>query len=57
MKKRILAALLTVVMVVSMLPALGVTAYAANGDDEYVSLPITIRDYAVYIQHSWIECQ
>ena len=46
MKKRILAALLTVVMVVSMLPALGVTAYAANGDDEYVSLPITIRDYA-----------
>lgn len=49
MKKRILAALLTAVMVVSMLPALGVTAYAENTKgpgDEYVSLPITIRDYA-----------
>lgn len=49
MKKRILAALLTAVMVVSMLPALGVTAYAENtkgSGDEYVSLPITIRDYA-----------
>ena len=49
MKKRILAALLTVVMVVSMLPALGVTAYAENTKgpgDEYVSMPITIRDYA-----------
>ena len=37
------------VMVVSMLPALGVTAYAENTKgpgDEYVSLPITIRDYA-----------
>lgn len=45
MRRRILAALLTAVMVVSMLPALGVTAYAAT-DDEYVSLPITIRDYA-----------
>lgn len=49
MKKRILAALLMAVMVVSMLPALGVTAYAENTKgpgDEYVSLPITIRDYA-----------
>ena len=45
MRRRILAALLTAVMVVSMLPVLGVTAYAAT-DDEYVSLPITIRDYA-----------
>lgn len=45
MRRRILAALLTAVMVVSMLPALGVTAYAA-ADDEYVSLPNTIRDYA-----------
>lgn len=46
MRRRILAALMTAVMVVSMLPTLGVTAYAANADDEYVSLPITIRDYA-----------
>lgn len=49
MKKRILAALLMAVMVVSMLPALGVTAYAENTKGpgyEYVSLPITIRDYA-----------
>lgn len=49
MKKRILAALLMAVMVVSMLPALGVTAYAENTKgpgNEYVSLPITIRDYA-----------
>lgn len=49
MKKRILAALLMAVMVVSMLLALGVTAYAENTKgpgDEYVSLPITIRDYA-----------
>lgn len=49
MKKRILAALLMAVMVVSMLPALGVTAYAENTKgpgDEYVSLPITICDYA-----------
>ena len=46
MRRRILAALLMAVMVVSMLPAAGVTAYAANADDEYVSLPVTIRDYA-----------
>lgn len=49
MKKRILAALLSVVMVFTMIPFMGVTAYAENTNgtgDEYVSLPITIRDYA-----------
>lgn len=49
MKKRILAALLSAVMVFTMIPFMGVTAYAENTKgpgDEYVSLPITIRDYA-----------
>lgn len=49
MKKRILAALLSAVMVFTMIPFMGVTAYAENTrgpGDEYVSLPITIRDYA-----------
>ena len=49
MKKRILAALLSAVMVFTMIPFMGVTAYAENTNgtgDEYVSLPITIRDYA-----------
>lgn len=49
MKKRILAALLSAVMVFTMIPFMGVTAYAENTkgpEDEYVSLPITIRDYA-----------
>lgn len=49
MRKRILAALLSAVMVFTMIPFMGVTAYAENTKgpgDEYVSLPITIRDYA-----------
>ena len=49
MKKRILAALLSAVLVFTMIPFMGVTAYAENTKgtgDEYVSLPITIRDYA-----------
>ncbi len=49
MKKRILAALLSAVMVFTIIPFMGVTAYAENTrgpGDEYVSLPITIRDYA-----------
>lgn len=49
MKKRILAALLSAVMAFTMIPFMGVTAYAENTKgtgDEYVSLPITIRDYA-----------
>lgn len=49
MKKRILAALLSAVMVFTMIPFMGVTAYAENTKgpgDEYVSMPITIRDYA-----------
>lgn len=49
MRKRILAALLSAVMVFTMIPFMGVTAYAENTrgpGDEYVSLPITIRDYA-----------
>lgn len=49
MKKRILAALLSAVMVFTMIPFMGVTAHAENTKgpgDEYVSLPITIRDYA-----------
>ena len=49
MKRRSLAALLSVVMVFTMIPFMGVTAYAENTKgpgDEYVSLPITIRDYA-----------
>ena len=49
MKKRFLAALLSAVMVFTMIPFMGVTAYAENTKgpgDEYVSLPITIRDYA-----------
>ena len=49
MKKRILAALLSAVMVFTMIPFMGVTAYAENTNgtgDEYVYLPITIRDYA-----------
>ena len=46
MRRRILAALLMAVMIVSMLPAVGVTAYAAGADEEYVSMPVTIRDYA-----------
>lgn len=49
MKKRILAVLLSAVMVFTMIPFMGVTAYAENTKgpgDEYVSLPITIRDYA-----------
>ena len=49
MKKRILAALLSAVMLFAMIPFMGVTAYAENTKgpgDEYVSLPITIRDYA-----------
>ena len=49
MKRRSLAALLSVVMVFTMIPFMGVTAYAGNTKgpgDEYVSLPITIRDYA-----------
>ena len=40
MKKRILAALLSVVMVFTMIPFMGVTAYAENTKgpgDEYVS--------------------
>lgn len=49
MKKRILAALLSAVMVFTTIPFTGVTTYAENTKgpgDEYVSLPITIRDYA-----------
>ena len=49
MRRRILAALLMAVMVFTMIPFMGVTAYAENTKgpgDEYVSLPITIRDYA-----------
>lgn len=49
MKKRFLATLLSVVMLFTMIPFMGVTASAANTNgagDEYVSLPITIRDYA-----------
>ena len=49
MKKRILAALLSAVMAFTMIPFMSVTAYAENTKgpgDEYVSLPITIRDYA-----------
>lgn len=49
MKKRILAALLSAVMVFTMILFTGITAYAENTKgpgDEYVSLPITIRDYA-----------
>ena len=46
MKKRILAALLAAFMAVSIMPAISVTTLAAGDDAEYVSLPITIRDYA-----------
>lgn len=49
MKKRVFAALLSVAMVFTMIPFMGATAYAENTKgpgDEYVSLPITIRDYA-----------
>lgn len=46
MKKRCLAAFMSAVMAFAMLPTAGLPAYAAEGDTEYVSLPITIRDYA-----------
>lgn len=46
MKKRILAALLAAFMAVSIMPAISVTTLAAGDEEEYVSLPITIRDYA-----------
>lgn len=46
MKKRWLAAFMSAVMAFAMLPTAGLPAYAAEGDTEYVSLPITIRDYA-----------
>lgn len=46
MKKRWLAAFMSAVMAFAMLPTAGWPAYAAEGDTEYVSLPITIRDYA-----------
>ena len=46
MKKRILAALLAAFMAVSIMPAISVTTLAADDEAEYVSLPITIRDYA-----------
>lgn len=46
MKKRILAALLAAFMAVSIMPAISVTTLADDDDAEYVSLPITIRDYA-----------
>ena len=49
MKKRFLATLMFAVMLFTMVPFMGVTAYAENTKgpgDEYVSLPITIRDYA-----------
>ena len=49
MKKRFLAMLMFAVMLFTMIPFMGVTASAANTNgagDEYVSLPITIRDYA-----------
>lgn len=45
MKKRLLAALMSAIMAFAMLPAAGVPANAAE-EQEYVSLPITIRDYA-----------
>ena len=47
--KRITAAFLALVTVLATLPAIGITVVAANTEaagDEYVSLPITIRDYA-----------
>ena len=40
---------MSAVMLFTMIPFMGVTASAANANgtgDEYVSLPITIRDYA-----------
>lgn len=46
MKKRWLAAFMSAVMAFAMLPIAGLPAYAAEDDTEYVSLPITIRDYA-----------
>ena len=46
MKKRCLAAFMSAVMAFAMLPTAGLPVYAAEGDTEYVSLPITIRDYA-----------
>ena len=47
--KRLLAAVLSLVMVLGMLPVIPMTIYADDGETtelNYVSLPITIRDYA-----------
>jgi len=46
--KRALSAFLSLVMVLAMVPAMGVVqeAEAAVGDSAFISMPITIRDYA-----------
>ncbi|MGM9627422.1 MAG: fibro-slime domain-containing protein, partial [Faecousia sp.] len=46
MKRRFLTTLLSAVMALSMLFGTGIMTQAAETDTEYVSLPVTIRDYA-----------
>lgn len=45
--KRSISALLSILMLITMVPVLGTTSEVEAADEEnYISMPITIRDYA-----------
>lgn len=46
MSKRLLAVVLSLLMTISLLPAAAIPVQAAENETRYISMPITIRDYA-----------